>query len=145
MEQDTRQHLSQDIIAAHVRSLMVQHLTDVTSSDQHTVKPWFEGLIDFSPPVPDLAPQGFSLIGGRLDYLENRPVAALVYRRRQHVINLFVWPGTQGSPRRPLTQQGYNLISWSTMDLQYWTISTLNMQELQSFVAALGTALGRPS
>lgn len=139
-QQDTGEPLLQDIITGHVRSLMVQHLTDVVSSDHHTVKPWFEGLLDFSPPVPDLAAQGFSLIGGRLDYLDNRPVAALVYRRRQHVINLFVWPGVHATPWRPVTHQGYNLISWSTADLQYWAISTLNMTELQDFVEAVQAA-----
>jgi anti-sigma factor RsiW len=134
------EHLLQDVIAGHVRSLMVNHLTDVASADQHTVKPWFEGALDFSPPVPDLTAQGFVLIGGRLDYLANRPVAALVYRRQQHAINLFIWPTTPAMPRPPqsVTRQGYHLVTWTTADLTYWAVSTLNMAELTTFAHLIG-------
>jgi len=131
--------LTQDIIASHVRSLMADHLTDVSSSDQHTVKPWFSGKLDFSPQVKDLADHGFPLVGGRLDYLANKPVAALVYQRRQHFINLFIWPSSKGSGLREqtLARQGYNLIHWTKSDLSYWTISDLNLSELQQFVQLL--------
>jgi anti-sigma factor RsiW len=128
--------LTQEVIAGHTRSLMAAHLTDVTSSDQHTVKPWFEGKLPFAPPVQDMAAQGFPLVGGRLDYLGNRPVAALVYQRHQHVINLFLWPATSDVPpdETMLTRHGYNLIHWTSPDMTYWVVSNLNMSELQEFV-----------
>lgn len=128
--------LTESIISGHVRSLMANHLTDVSSSDQHTVKPWFNGKLDFSPPVKDLSNQGFPLVGGRLDYLENRPVAALVYRHRQHFINLFIWPSSRKSDieRKTVVRQGYNLIHWAKSGMTYWAVSDLNSSELQEFV-----------
>ena len=106
--------LSDDIVADHVRSLMVAHLTDVASSDQHTVKPWFSGKLDYTPPVRDLSREGFPLVGGRLDYLAGRSVAALVYQRRLHTINLFVWPcnDTMTPVIKRQTRRGYHMVNW---------------------------------
>jgi len=124
--------LVDDIVSNHVRSLMANHITDVASSDSHTVKPWFGGKLDYSPPTIDLTGQGFRLIGGRLDYLDNRPVAALVYQRSQHFINLFVWPSTDTSTTQdaPIARQGYNLIHWTKSGMTYWLVSELNLMEL---------------
>jgi len=128
------QALADQVLASHVRSLMPGHLTDVISSDQHTVKPWFNGKLDFSPPVYDFAGRDYPLIGGRLDYVGGRPVAVLVYRRRQHLINVFLWPATRlaGGPGVAM-RQGYHLLHWTTLDYAYWVASDLGMAELREF------------
>lgn len=124
-----------ELVSAHVRSLMAGHLTDVASSDRHTVKPWFNGRIDVSPPVPDLAEHGFPLVGGRLDYVAERPVAALVYRRDRHVINLFVHsdPAAEAGAPSLAERHGYSVLRWSRPGLVVWVVSDLNHEELEAF------------
>jgi anti-sigma factor RsiW len=139
---DQDQRLLDDVITAHVRSLQGEHLTDVQTSDQHTVKPWFNGKVDVAPPVLDLTAQGFRLIGGRLDYIDGRAVASVVYRRRQHVINLFVTQGA-GSERHAAneTMQGFNIRRWTAQGLEFFAVSDVNAEELQEFVNKFDAAL----
>jgi len=129
------QFLATQLIASHVRSMMANHLTDVASSDQHTVKPWLDAKLDFAPAVVDLASDGFPLVGGRLDYLDNRPVAALIYQRHKHFVNLFVWPAESGAIKttRRMTRQGYQLVHWVDSDFNYWAVSDINENDLQAF------------
>src|SRR6059036_2356734 len=129
------QFLATQLIAGHVRSLMADHLTDVASSDQHTVKPWLDAKLDFAPVVVDLASDGFPLVGGRLDYLDNRPVAALVYQRRKHFINVFAWPAESGTTgtTKTMTHEGYQLLHWADSDFNYWAVSDVNINDLQTF------------
>ena len=147
MRTSTEDRLSQEIVSAHVRSLMASHLTDVASSDQHTVKPWFNGKLPFSPPVTDLATQNFPLVGGRLDYVENHPVAALIYQHRKHFINLFIWPSSRvtNTAEEFRTQQGYNTIRWSQGGMDYWAVSDMNQGDLRGFVQLLRSGSRPPS
>ena len=134
--------LADDVLASHIRSLMPGHLTDVPSSDQHTVKPWFNGRLDYSPPVYDFAGRGYPLLGGRIDYVGGRAVAALVYGRRQHVINVLLWPAASSPAGGPSTRtrQGYHELHWTTPDYTYWVVSDLGLAELQEFVLLLREA-----
>jgi anti-sigma factor RsiW len=125
------------LVDTHVRSLMAEHLTDVRSTDQHTVKPWFAGKIDFAPRVPELSAVGFPLIGGRVEYVGGHTAAALVYGRRQHVINLFIWPTTSADEAMSAaTHNGYSLLHWTERGLSYWAVSDAAATEVQSFAHA---------
>lgn len=131
--------LAEAVLSTHVRSLMPGHLTDVVSSDQHTVKPWFDGRLDFSPPVPDFASRGYPLVGGRMDYVGGRAVATLVYARRLHMISVTLWPRGAGPDAGPAawTRQGYHLLHWNTPEYTWWVASDLGLAELDQFAAML--------
>lgn len=132
------------VVSSHVRSLLASHLTDVETSDRHTVRPWFNGKVDVAPPVVDLADIGFPLIGGRLDYIENHVVAALVYKRDSHVINLFVRsaPDQQDIAPRKSSFRGYNLCQWRRDGVEYWAVTDAGTPELETFQAAYERASG---
>ena len=137
-----RGQFEEQLVASHVHSLQAAHLSDVVSTDQHTVKPWFTGKLDYAPPVRDFAGQDYPLEGGRLDYLVHRQVAALVYRHRQHVINLYVWPSTDGDAAPSVrVREGYSLVHWTRGGMEYWAVSDLNSEELRRF-AELQIAAG---
>ena len=142
VKQDRDSRILGEAISAHLRSLQADHLTDVLSSDQHTVKPWFNGRIDLAPPVIDLTAQGFTLVGGRLDFIDGKPVAAIVYRRRVHVINLFVGQGLGPplpAPRLEMVQ-GFNILRWSDQGLTLMAVSDLARDELEEFKAKFDAA-----
>jgi anti-sigma factor RsiW len=123
-----------EVLDNHLRSLMASHLVDVPSSDHHSVKPWFQGRLSFSPDVPDLSAEGFVLTGGRLEMMRGEPAAAIVYKCREHVINLFVAPANQAdSQPRAQSSEGYNLVTWVKSSLNYWAVSDLNARELMQF------------
>lgn len=133
--------LTDAVLTSHIRSLMPGHLIDVQSSDQHTVKPWFNGKLDYSPPVDDFAGRGYPLLGGRLEYIDGRSVAALVYGRRQHMINVLLWPRSRGTAGPSAqTRQGYHVLHWTTRDYSYWVVSDLGLAELQDFTGLLQQA-----
>src|ERR1700761_3697138 len=142
LRNDDQSRIEAEIVSAHLRSLQAGHLTDVISTDQHTVKPWFAGKLDVSPPVIDLTAQGFTLIGGRLDYLDARPIGAVVYKRRAHVINLFVaqTSNMQYRAAKAETIQGYNIRRWGDRGLNYWAISDIGADELAEFGEKLEAA-----
>lgn len=142
LRSDDEARIQADVVSAHLRSLQAGHLTDVVSTDQHTVKPWFNGRLDVSPPVIDLTTQGFALIGGRLDYIGTRPVGAVVYRRREHVINLFVAQASNAERRAAttMTLQGFNVRRWSDRGLNYWAVSDISADELAAFGVKFETA-----
>jgi anti-sigma factor RsiW len=135
-----RDTVADEAVASHVRSLMVEHLTDVASGDQHTVKPWFNGKLDFAPEVKDFVSQGFPLVGGRLDYLNGRAVAALVYQRSKHLINVFVWPSAStGDGKLKMEKlRGYSIISHEVTGLRYCIVSDLNDKELVELANLFG-------
>lgn len=142
LRNDAEQRLDSELVSAHLRSLQAGHLTDVVSTDQHTVKPWFAGKLDLSPPVIDLVAQGFALVGGRLDYIDGRPFAAIVYRRRAHIINVFVAQNANTEHRAAGTDsvQGFNIRRWSNRGLNCWAISDLGADELNEFGEKFETA-----
>jgi anti-sigma factor RsiW len=126
--------LTDEIVASHIRALQPGHLEDVPSTDQHTVKPWFDGRIDFAPPVKNLAADRFPLHGGRLDYVGGRPVAALVYQRDRHLIDLYVWPAEGGAqPPESAERQGYNIVRWTQNGMSLWAVSDLELSQLREF------------
>ncbi|MGB8398602.1 anti-sigma factor family protein, partial [Bradyrhizobium sp.] len=135
LRHDDEARIQSEMVSAHLRSLQAGHLTDVISTDRHTVKPWFNGKLDVAPPVVDLAAQGFTLIGGRLDYVDARAIGAVVYRRRAHVINLFVaqTANTERHAARITALQGFNIRRWSDRGLNYWAVSDLGADELADF------------
>ena len=127
--------LANEVMSSHLRSLLATHLLDVPSTDQHTVKPWFDGKLKFSPPVQDFSEHGFRLIGGRLDYLNGREVAALVYQRNKHIINLFIWPSESGGSTagQSFVKDGYNVLHWEHDGFEFWAISDVNAVDLKVF------------
>ena len=137
------ERLAEQVIDGYARSMVTAHLVDVPSSDRHTVKPWLSSKLDFSPTVVDLADAGYPLVGGRLDYLDHRPVAVLVYRHRQHVIDLFVWPesdGARATPLEALSRKGYNVLHWNEGGMVLWAISDVEPAELKAFAEAYARA-----
>ena len=129
--------LANEVISSHLRSLLAAHLLDVPSSDQHTVNPWFDGKLKFSPPVQDFTDHGFRLIGGRLDYLNGREVAALIYQRSKHIINLFIWPSEPGreATGQSFAKDGYNVLHWNRDGFEFWAVSDVNALDLRTFAS----------
>ena len=143
LRSDDEARIKSEIVSAHLRSLQAGHLTDVISTDQHTVKPWFNGKLDVAPPVVDLTAQDFTLVGGRLDYVDAHAIGAIVYRRRLHVVNLFVAQTASAEPRAARTEtfQGFNIRSWSEGGLNFWAVSDLAADELAEFAEKFQAAI----
>ncbi len=144
--QDKRLLLS-EVTDSHIRSLIGDHLVDVASSDKHTVRPWFEGKVDFAPAVPDLSAQGFKTIGGRLDYIGGHSAAALVYQCRKHYISLLLWPAgvdenASSGIQSEAAQRGYSIVRWNAGGLCYWAISEISQEDLKSFAKAFQGEVG---
>jgi len=138
LQSSNEQRLADDVVASHVRSTLGQHLVDVASSDHHTVKPFLSSKLGFSPPVQELQVAGSIFLGGRADYLDGRPVAALVYKQGEHVINSFVWPSTASDGRPSFSaERGYRTAHWSYNGMAHWVISDVNREEFQAIVAAV--------
>jgi anti-sigma factor RsiW len=134
------ERLAQEIVAMHIRSLMVDHLTDIASTDPHVLKPWFSDKLGFAPPAVDLTARQFALVGARMDYVDGHPVAAIIYRRRRHTINLIIAPASSATDDirvASLRRRGYHLLHWRNADLTYWVISDLNPEELGTFAQLL--------
>jgi anti-sigma factor RsiW len=138
----SRDSLQEELVDSHVRSLLASHLIDIESSDRHTVRPWFSGKVDVAPPAVDLAQEGFPLVGGRLDYIDNRVVAALVYRRDAHIINVYVRPapGATDSGPQEVAHRGYNLCQWRQKGLEFWAVTDASQPELKHFEQVYSTA-----
>ena len=139
-QSNPEERLAGEVMSAHVRSLLADsHLNDVVSTDQHTVKPWFQGRLDFAPVVTDLAASGYALDGGRLDYLNGRPVAAITYRHRLHVVNLFEWPAAGAADTKPALQvrNGYSVVHWTRGGLEYWAVSDAAGADILQFAHLL--------
>ena len=137
------ERIGDEIVSSHVRSLLADHAVDVASSDQHTVKPWFNGKLDFSPPVRDLTSEGFPLVGGRLDYIDHHAVAALVYRRAKHTINVFALPapeGTRDTAPRAASTHGFHTVRWTRDGMTFWAVSDVAAEDLMQLVALLRAA-----
>jgi anti-sigma factor RsiW len=130
-----QREIMQDVIGSHIRSLQADHLTDVLTSDQHTVKPWLSARLDVSPPVKELKDQGFPLVGGREDYVDGHPTAVVVYRRDKHMINLFAWasPGRSNEAFRDESRQGFNIVTWRRGGITYYAVSDVEADQLEEF------------
>lgn len=125
--------LDADLVADHVRALRIGPLAEVASTDRHTVKPWFQGRLDYAPPVFDFAPEGFPLVGGRIEHVRGDMVAALAYRSDRHVIDLFVWPSEARSAPAISVRKGFNVLQWADGSMQYWAVSDLERAQMERF------------
>jgi anti-sigma factor RsiW len=134
---DEQELINRDVLAAHVRSLIQDNTVQVVSNDQHNVKPWFAGRLEFTPVVKDLSSEGYQLVGGRLDYIDGKRVAAIVYKKRLHQINVFIWPSNDNEPVKLETAEGYTIASWSRGGMAFRAISDLNPGELRELPALL--------